>query len=914
MLEKPRPYKDYIEWLKQRDLLKDEKFWRQTLSGFTSPTPLPLACSPLGRRTVQANVSADEVRLSAILTSALHSFADDHNLTLNTLIQGAWALLLNRYTGEDDIIFGATRSCRHTTINGANSMIGLFINTLPMRVRIIHHQSVLSWLKELRKQHVELREYEHTPLHKVQQWSDVPPGSQLFESLVVFENYLLNTYLRAKGGRWLNREFLYRGQTNYPLTFLCYADNELLLRIEYNQDLFDQSTVHRMLGHVQALLEGIIANPEQNISGLPLLTKEERHKILFKWNATQKNYPANKLIHQLFEAQAEQTPEAIAVVFEGETLTYRELNERANQVAHYLQSIGIGLDVPVGVAFERSLEMVVALYGILKAGGAYLPVDPTYPAERITYMLENSQVPLLLTQSKILNKLPRYQGRVICLDTNWNDIIRGQSRENPFSKVTLKDLAYVIYTSGSTGKPKGVMNTHRGILNRLLWMQDVYQLTSSDLVLQKTPFSFDVSVWEFFWPLMFGACLVVARPEGHKDNDYLIQIIIDRQITTIHFVPSMLQLFLESNNVDRCVSLRNVICSGEVLPVDLKDRFLSKLNAKLHNLYGPTEAAVDVTYYECQRESNLRTVPIGRPIANTRIYILDRSMQPVPIGVVGELHIGGVQVARGYLNRPELTAERFIPDPFSEDPEARLYKTGDLARYLPDGNIEYLGRMDYQIKIRGLRIELDEIESVLSEHPAVREAVVLVREDVPGDKRLVAYIVQGKDSPISITELRSFLEKKLPEYMLPAGYVELEALPLTPNGKVDRRALPAPEYKRQTDVDYIAPQNELHKTIASIWKELLRVEKVGIRDNFFDLGGNSLLLVQAYHRLSDIVNRELSVTDMFRFPTIEKLSTYLLQEKSEDSSFGRIFNRTRKQREIFNRQKELRNKKMKNFG
>jgi acyl-CoA synthetase (AMP-forming)/AMP-acid ligase II len=445
-------------------------------------------------------------------------------------------------------------------------------------------------------------------------------------------------------------------------------------------------------------------------------------------------------------------------------------------------------------------------------------------------------------------------------------------------------------------------------------MQDAYQLTSSDLVLQKTPFSFDVSVWEFFWPLMFGACLVVARPEGHKDNDYLIQIIIDRQITTIHFVPSMLQLFLESNNVDRCVSLRNVICSGEVLPVDLKDRFLSKLNARLHNLYGPTEAAVDVTYYECQRESKLRTVPIGRPIANTRIYILDRSMQPVPIGVVGELHIGGVQVARGYLNRPELTAERFIPDPFSEDPEARLYKTGDLARYLPDGNIEYLGRMDYQIKIRGLRIELDEIESVLSEHPAVREAVVLVREDVPGDKRLVAYIVQGKDSPISITELRSFLEKKLPEYMLPAGYVELEALPLTPNGKVDRRALPAPEYKRQTDVDYIAPQNELHKTIASIWKELLRVEKVGIRDNFFELGGHSLLLVQAYHRLSDIVNRELSVTDMFRFPTIEKLSTYLLQEKSEDSSFGRIFNRTRKQREIFNRQKELRNKKMKNFG
>jgi acyl-coenzyme A synthetase/AMP-(fatty) acid ligase len=410
-------------------------------------------------------------------------------------------------------------------------------------------------------------------------------------------------------------------------------------------------------------------------------------------------------------------------------------------------------------------------------------------------------------------------------------------------------------------------------------MQDAYRLTEADRVLQKTPFSFDVSVWEFFWPLLVGARLVVARPGGHKDSAYLASLVAEQGITTLHFVPSMLQLFLEESSLERCSSLKRVICSGEALPYSLQQRFLERLESELHNLYGPTEAAVDVTFWQCQLgDDPRRTVPIGRPVANTQLYILDRCGQPVPIGVAGELHIGGVQVARGYLNRPELTAEKFIPDPFSNDLEARLYKTGDLARYRPDGNIEYLGRLDFQVKVRGIRIELGEIEAVLNEHPAVREAVVLAREEVPGDKRLVAYVVPAAASMVQIGALRDFLHSKLPEYMVPAAFVQLQSLPLLPNGKVDRRSLPAPRWDRQSGETYQPPGNELEKAIAGIWQELLQMDRVGMDDSFFELGGHSLLIVQAHRRLSRIIDRDLSITDMFRFPTIRALTQYLSQE------------------------------------
>jgi amino acid adenylation domain-containing protein len=702
----------------------------------------------------------------------------------------------------------------------------------------------------------------------------------LFESIVVFDRARLNTRLRDRGGSWLNREFRVIEDPAFALVLHAYGETELLLKFLYDRRRFDYGTIERMLGHLRTLLESMAETLDRPLADLPILTAAERHQVLAQWNDTQADYRQDRCLHELFEAQVARTPGAIALSFEGEHLTYQAFNARANQLAHHLRKLGVGPETLVGVYMERSLEMVTALYAILKAGGAYVPLDPEYPPDRVAFMLQDAQVPVLLTQQRLAGSLPTHRATVLCLDSMWETLAR-ESDSNPVSDVGPDNLAYVIYTSGSTGKPKGVMNTHRGICNRLLWMQDRYQLTASDRVLQKTPFSFDVSVWEFFWPLLVGARLIVARPGGHKDSAYLVGLIRDQEITTIHFVPSMLQLFLEERGLEACTSLRRVICSGEALPYDLQERFFERLQAELHNLYGPTEAAVDVSHWQCQPEGDpRRSVPIGRPVANTQLYILDPHGQPVPIGVAGELHIGGVQVARGYLNRPELTTKTFIPDPFRNNPGARLYKTGDLARYRPDGNIEFLGRLDFQVKVRGFRIELGEIETVLSQHPTVREVVVLARQDTPGDRRLVAYVVPAAASEIQSSILRDYLHTKLPDYMVPAAFVQLEALPLLPNGKVDRRSLPAPQWDHQATEAYVPPSNDLEKTIAGIWQDLLPVDQVGLDDSFFELGGHSLLIVQAHRRLSKMTDRELSITDMFRYPTIRALSQYL-GEKSD---------------------------------
>jgi amino acid adenylation domain-containing protein len=880
-LRQPRQYQDYIYWLQHQDTSKSENFWRNLLEGFNAATPIGSFRTVSYPDTKDREYSELDITISEPDTDSLRTLAQENQMTLNTFVQGAWALLLSRYSGEEDIVFGEVRANRQWGVKAEESAVGLFLNTIPLRIRVYPEKSLLPWLKEIRKLQISLREHENTPLVDIQRWSSVRRGMPLLENIYVFDYQDLNTYMKSKVDSWRNtgsRSIAGNIVDNeYPITLYVFGESSLKLKMAFNRHQFTDDTIKRMLGHLKNLLEGMAQNPNQSLATLPILTNAERQQILFDWNDTRVDYPQNKLIHQLFEAQAERTPDRAALVFEGEQLTYRELNQRANQLAHYLQSKGVGPDVLVGIAAERSLEMVVGLYGILKAGGAYVPIDPTYPAERVAYMLKDANITVLLTQAKLRDKLPTNNTtRIICLDTDWDDLMAGQSTENPVCHTSLENLAYTIYTSGSTGKPKGAMNTHGGILNRLLWMQDAYHLTASDRVLQKTPFSFDVSVWEFFWPMMFGARLVVARPEGHKDSDYLVKTIIEQQITTMHFVPSMLQIFLMAGDVEKCSSLRQVICSGEALPLDLQNRFFARSGAKLHNLYGPTEAAVDVTYWECQRESNLRTVPIGRPVANTQMYILDRNMQPVPTGVSGELYIGGVQVARGYVNRPDLTAEMFIPDPFSDNPKARLYKTGDLAHYLPDGSIEYLGRIDFQVKIRGLRVELGEIEAVLSQHPAVREAVVLLREDVPDDKRLVAYIVAKQDQKLSISELRDYLKQKLPDFMVPSHFITLDAFPLTPNQKVDRKALPAPD---RVSIDservYAPPKSKLQQTIVNIWQEVLKVSRVGVNDNFFELGGHSLLIIRVYYRLREEINKGITITDMFRFPTISALTEYL---------------------------------------
>ena len=883
-LEKLQPYKTYINWLKQQDLSEAELYWRKKLQGFTQPTPIYLD-ETLGN--TQNSIEAyDErhLRLSEATTAGLQTLAKQHQITLSTLIQGVWALLLSRYSDETDIVFGTVVSGRSIALPGIESMIGLFINTLPLRVPISPQASLMPWLKEIQGQQVQDRKFEHSSLRNIQAWSEMvrSQGQSLFDSILVFGNYPLNDFLKYAVGDLEIGDINFLEGSNYPLTVLIDPSEELTIRMSYNLGRFNDATIVQILKHLQTLLEAFTVNPYRPLSTFSLLTAEETQKLLEEFNQTAVSYPTDKTMVQLFDAQVAKTPDSIAVQYDQDYLTYARLNRRANQLAHFLQKVGVGPETLVGVFMERSLEMVVSLYGILKAGGAYVPLDPEYPVERVAFMLEDTAVSVLLTQAPLIEKLSAIQNlkseshdfSMICLDSGWSTIAQ-ESSDNPVSGPKAENLAYVIYTSGSTGWPKGVMNEHRGICNRLLWMQDAYSLTQQDRVLQKTPFSFDVSVWEFFWPLLFGARLVIAEPGGHRDSEYLVKLIVEHQITTLHFVPSMLQAFLLDQNIKSCQSLKRVICSGENLPYSLQESFFSCLEAELHNLYGPTEAAVDVTYWVCQRKSELSTVPIGRPVANTQIYLLDPQLQPVPIGLPGELHIGGVQVARGYLNRPELTAEKFIPDPFSPDPKARLYKTGDLARYLPDGNILYLGRLDHQVKIRGNRIELGEIEAILSQLSSIREVAVVAQEYDLGDKRLAAYVVPNQEQSISISQLRNFLSKKLPEYMIPASFTMLDTMPLTPNGKVDRKALPIPELDRSTLAsDFMAPRNAIEETLANIWAQVIGLQRVGINDNFFELGGDSIISIQIVTKASQAGLR-LIPRQLFEYQTIAELSSVI---------------------------------------
>ena len=596
------------------------------------------------------------------------------------------------------------------------------------------------------------------------------------------------------------------------------------------------------------------------------------------WNQTGRPYTPIAL-HEAFEAQVARTPDAIALRFRDATLTYAELDARAETLARHLAGLGAAPGTLTAVCMERSLEMVVALYGILKAGSAYVPIDPEYPAERIEFMLSDTAAPILLTQAALAARFRGTGATVVAVDADIAATeIRGQSGRR--AKATLDDLAYVIYTSGSTGQPKGAMNTHRAISNRIQWMQEAFGLTAADRVLQKTPFSFDVSVWEFFWPLLYGAQLVIAEPGGHRDSTYLAQLIVERGVTTIHFVPSMLQLFLEDPRASDCASLKRVICSGEALPKAVQDRFFARLDAQLHNLYGPTEAAVDVTWWACDPQSDLPFVPIGKPIANTQMHVLDEELRPVPIGTAGELFIGGVQVGRGYLNRPELTAERFIADPFSE-PGARLYRTGDLARYLPDGNIEFLGRSDFQVKIRGFRVELGEIEAALEAIDGVRQAIVVARERSGGDLELVGYVSTATDGP-STDDLRARLLTQLPAYMVPTTFVAIERFPLSPNGKVDRKALPAPTRERpDLGTAYAEPRSKLELLVADKWQQILDIESVGIHDRFFELGGTSLQAARFVNEMQSELGESIFVVTLFAAPSVAEYAAFLQEQYPE---------------------------------
>jgi amino acid adenylation domain-containing protein len=768
-------------------------------------------------------------------------------------------------------------------------LLGYFQNTVVLRNHLSGSLSFRELLRQVRDVVLEAHAHQDIPfeyLVKELQPDRLLGQNPLFRTMIVVEP----TLSLPLSGWTLTSLNVQKGTAKFDL-FLNLEEHPdcLVSWFEYSTELFETTTIARIAQHLQTLLEGIVASSEQSLSELPLLPEEERRRMLVEWNATDKDYGRVQCVHTLFEEQVERTPNAVAVIFEGKSLTYRELDARANQLAHYLQQQGVQPDALVGVCMERSFEMVISLFAILKAGGAYVPLDPGYPLERLVFMLHDASMPLVLTQERFKAMLASQNVQTFCVDSEWQAITE-QPSNPPSTDVQPHSLAYMIYTSGSTGRPKGAMNEHRGICNRLLWMQDAYGLQEGEAVMQKTPFSFDVSVWEFFWPLLVGARLVVARPEGHRDSAYLVQLIQEQQITTLHFVPSMLRFFLEERNVEACRSLKRVICSGEALPYDVQQSFFERLSAELHNLYGPTEAAVDVSAWACERDSVRKIVPIGKPIANLELYVLDAHLQPVPIGVTGELYIGGIGVGRGYLNRPELTRERFIPDPFKHRQEGDcLYKTGDVVRYLPDGNIEYLGRADQQVKLRGQRIELGEIEAVLDLHPAIREAVVVAQKESTSDMRLVAYVSFHKEQEASTTmnDLHNYMKTRIPVYMIPSAFVVLPTLPLLPNGKVNRQALPKADVSSvMKEEEYVAPVSLTEHQLVQIWEELLKIHPIGIRNNFFYLGGNSLLAVRLVSKIEQSFGRKLPSAVLFAQPTIEQLAAVLQAEERNAPVIG----------------------------
>ncbi|HXQ69968.1 MAG TPA: amino acid adenylation domain-containing protein [Pyrinomonadaceae bacterium] len=887
--ELPVHYADYALWQREHlegaELETQLAYWREQFRGELPVLELP---TDRGRPAVQSYRGGLERRqLGQELLAALDQLGQQHGATLFMVLLAAFQVLLSRYTGQDDIVVGTPVANRQRAeIEG---LIGFFVNTLVLRSRVQGEQTFTELLAEVKEMCLEAYAHQDLPFEKLVE--ELQPKrnlshSPLFQAMLTMRS----DQRRPLQLRGLEATALSIEQSTAKFDWLLYTfvnDNGLQTALEYNSDLFDRTTAKCVLAHYEQLLQGLVANPAQRLAELPLLTKQERQQQLVHWNDTETEFPLHLTLAQMFEAQAEKTPDLPALRFEGTELTYRQLNQRVNQLAHYLREQGIGPEERVGVLMERSVEMVLSLLGVLKAGGVYMPLDPEYPTERLSTMIADAEPKLILTQQHISARLRGSASLEFCVDRD-RELLNRYSDENLSHTIEPDNAVYMIYTSGSTGKPKGAINTHFGICNRLLWMQQAYQLNSEDRVLQKTPFTFDVSVWEFFWPLITGACLVVAKPRGHQDAEYLIDLIATERITTCHFVPSMLSVFLQAEGIERCTSLKRVICSGEALPFELQEDFFQRLSAELHNLYGPTEAAIDVTSWECQANSARPIVPIGRPIANTQVYVLDERFEPVPVGVAGELYLGGAGLARGYWGQAGLTAERFVPNPHGES-GTRLYRTGDLVRYLADGELEFLGRLDSQVKLRGYRIELGEIEAVLRGHEQVREALVQVRWLESG-MQLVAYVVLkttgGEDD---VRRLRSYLRERLPEYMVPGSFVRLEAMPLTANGKVDRRALPDPDVRGTPEEIYVAPQTELEQSLAAIWQEVLKLERVGLSDNFFDLGGHSLLLVQVRSKLRELLGHQVPVLELFKYPTIGSLAKHLsntTEATDADSQFS----------------------------
>jgi amino acid adenylation domain-containing protein len=878
-------YTDFVRW--QAEMLASPAgerlwgYWKKQLAGSLPVLNLP---TDRPRPPIQMFRGGQyDFTLNEELARRLRALAKSEGATLYMVLLAAFELMLYHHSGQEDILVASPMVGRSRA--EFEGLVGFFANPVVLRANLSGNPTFRAFLGQVRETVLAALEHQDFPTLRLVQRLRPPRDlsrSPLCQTMFVLDKphrlieQAESAFVHGETGLWMDLGGLVmesiplerRAATLDLVMLIIETTGSLSASIRFNADLFDAATIARKAGHFHALLESVIRNPAAAIGDLEILTGAERQQLLVEFNNTQTDYPKDKCLHQLFEEQVQRTPDNVAVVFEGQQLTFAQLNARANQLAHHLQTLGVGPEVPVAICMERCPEMVVGLLGILKAGGAYVPLDPASPKERRSFMMEDAHTAVLLTQGHIVDPAPGHGIHAVYLDSGW-EAIAAKSEKNPVTGVTAGNLAYILYTSGSTGQPKGVMVEHRGLCNAINWIIQTLELSAADRCLLKTPITFDAAGRELFPILLTGGRLVIAAADGHRDSRYLAETIRGARISIFHCVPSLLQFLVEEPAFDDSLTLRAVMCGGEALPIRVVERFQHRSKAKLYNVYGPTETIIDSTCCLCEGANHCSTSPIGRPIPNARIYILNHALHPLPIGVAGEMHIGGVGLARGYLNRPELTAEKFIPDPFSAEPGAQMYKTGDLARYLPDGNIEFLGRGDHQVKIRGVRIELGEIEAALGKHPAVRKAVVLAREDTPGEKRLVAYVLTESTAD----ELRRFLKDKLPDQMVPAVFVLLDTLPLLSNGKIDQRALPAPDRTRpELEKTFVAPRTPTEELLAKIWAQVLDLERVGIHDNFFDLGGHSLLATQAVSRMRDAFEVDIPLRRLFEVPTVAGLA------------------------------------------
>ncbi len=846
LVGKRRPYRDYIRWLQQQDLGSAAKYWRELLAGFEEPTQLPREYSEeLGHEVARCHLGSTEVE-------NLKRLARLGRVTLNTVIVGAWGLLLSRYSGAEEVVFGATSSGRPSELKGAEEMLGLFINTLPVRVKVKPDQRLSEWLVDLQEQQVQSRRYEYSPLSKVKTWSQVEPGQELFESIVVFENYPPQEYSGFGDVRVMTIRSA--EDTDYPLTVTVEPrGQELDIELSYQRRAFSPALAEQLLGHMARTLEQMAVGGERRLREISLLADDERRQLLVEWNLTEVGYPADKTVHELFEAQVKESPEAIALVCDGRELTYQDLNRRANRLAHRLRETGTGPETLIGICAERSLEMVVGLLGILKAGGAYVPLDPSYPIARLEFILDDTEAPVLLVQQSLLTQVPKHDHIEILEEDRSR-----YSDQNPAPLARPDNLAYVIYTSGSTGRPKGVMIEHRNIVNLVSWAKEAFTETEVACILASTSINFDLSAFELWASLAVGAKVVLVSDIAKVGDARL-------PITLVNTVPSAVTVLVSAS--ENLPDLRAVNLAGESLSAGLVRILAARYpQVQIRNLYGPSETTTYSTGALIGDFAS-ESVPIGKPIQNTTVYVLDRWGEVVPVGVQGELFIGGAGVARGYLKQPELTKDRFIDNPFSK---GRLYRTGDLVRWLKGGNLEFIGRIDEQVKIRGFRIEPGEIETCVREQAGVKDAVVVAGEDA-GRMRLVAYVVGEPGQKLEADQLKEEVRRRLPEYMVPTAWVELKALPLTPNGKLDRHSLPEPE---RTKAAYDAPRNQLEVDLCQIWADILGLDKIGVTDNFFDLGGDSIHLVLAVTRMQMLLGAKLPIRSVLERPSIRQLTDY----------------------------------------